>query len=195
MQIAHGSRSKGRRLVCPIAAFHIDQRWHMDNALRRQQQEEHEAQTVGRHGYNSKLPTCQELYHVKTLHLLDTLLEATAQNTLVAIAAYSTSCGIYKSFLEVAQCVRDEEQERNGSVVFVRHDVSTEYDGPSDISQLYRIKSVPMILLLNRDGAVVDTTRPIASIRQRYRQRDRIEHELNDMKHSLKSMISHHQAM
>ena len=154
----------------------------MDNALRRQQEAESEARRVAQN------TSTAGLYHVKTLHLLDTLLEATHQDTLVAIAAYCTSCGIYKRFLEVVETVCDEQQH----VVFVRHDVITEYDGPSDISQLYRIKSVPVILLLNRDGAVVDTTRPIASIRQHIRHRDVIENELNEMRHSITSKILHH---
>lgn len=167
----------------------------MDNALKRQQEAELEAKSVARAGSISRRvgqqasPHRGELYHVKTLHLLDTLLESADPNALIALAAYSTSCGIYKRFLESTESVRDEHQ---GAVVFVRHDVVTEYDGSSDISQMYRIKAVPVVLLLNRDGAVVGTTRPIASIRQRYRHRDRIEDELRDMRHSLISLLSNH---
>ena len=161
----------------------------MYNALRRQQESECEARRVAQTGLTG---TTKGLYHVKTLHILDTLLEATRPDTLVVIAAYRTSCGMYKRFLELAESVWDEQEDPTSPVIFVRHDVSTEYDGPSDISQLYRIKAVPVILLLNRDGAVIDTTRPIASVRQHYRHRDRIEHELNETRISLVSKIAHH---
>lgn len=159
----------------------------MDNALRRQQEAECEARRVAQTG----LTDTTGLYHVKTLHLLDTLLEAIRPDTLVAIAAYRTSCGIYKRFLEMAESVWDEQEDPT-SVIFVQHDVSTEYDGPSDISQLYRIKSVPVILLLNKDGAMIDTTRPIASLRQHHRHSDRIEHEMNETRSSLLSKIAYH---
>jgi len=158
----------------------------MDNALKRQHEAECEARRVAQTGV-----TGSGLYHVKTLHLLDTLLDATQPNTLVAIAAYSTSCGLYKRFLEVAESVSEELQDTT-PVVFVRHDVISEYDGPSDISQMYRMKSVPVILLLNSDGAVIDTTRPLENLRQHIRDRDRIEFELNATRYSIISKIAYH---
>ena len=131
-------------------AFHIDHRHHMNLAWERQAKED---ELLLPTTLQNDINKAGAVLPVKNLHHLELLLEA-AGGRLAILTLYSASCGVCKETRRVFQQLCAESHRQLARTVFLEHDVFDEFDSPSDLARLYRIKSVPQVLFFI-DGALV----------------------------------------
>eukprot|EP00898_Chlorokybus_atmophyticus_P000017 jgi/Chlat1/1015/Chrsp109S01444 len=137
-----------------VAAIKIDRRQHLEQAYKRQQEDEAllaEADVTCPVECVREVRTCKEFDHV--------LEEAQAHNQLVVVDFYNSSCGACKyiapQFVKLCKQTGGGGESDIDPVSFVKHNVRDEYDDLTDIAQLYGIKVVPMFAFF-KDGARVD---------------------------------------
>eukprot|EP00204_Picochlorum_oklahomense_P002767 CAMPEP_0118797552 /NCGR_PEP_ID=MMETSP1161-20130426/92_1 /TAXON_ID=249345 /ORGANISM="Picochlorum oklahomensis, Strain CCMP2329" /LENGTH=165 /DNA_ID=CAMNT_0006724749 /DNA_START=167 /DNA_END=664 /DNA_ORIENTATION=+ len=157
----------------------------MNIALERQ---EREHESILR--FASSTEPHQTLFHLKTNHGIETLFEAAGSERLIVVVVYTSSCGVCSRVLKAVDAVRKEYADHSG-VLFCKHDAQTEYDTRSDVSQLYRITSVPTILFF-ADGALVRRSNPIRDVREGFGRRSSldIEKELNCLSSTVSAMVA-----
>lgn len=177
-------RQQQRRCHTAIHAFKIDRKYHMNIALQRQ---EREHESILRFASSTEPQT---LFHLKTLHGFETLFEAVGSERLIVVVVYTSSCGVCSRVLKAVDAVRKEYTEHTG-VLFCKHDAHTEYDTRSDVSQMYRITSVPTILFF-ADGALVQRSNPIRDVREGFGRRSSvdIEKELSCLSSTVSAMVA-----
>ncbi|PSC71718.1 thioredoxin-like chloroplastic [Micractinium conductrix] len=85
-------------------------------------------------------------------HLERILEEATGQ--LVVLTVYSRSCGICKEVVRELEGICHESRQQRARIVFLTHDMNDEFDWPSDLARMYKLRSAPRFLFFI-DGAMV----------------------------------------
>ncbi|GMH35496.1 hypothetical protein BSKO_03364 [Bryopsis sp. KO-2023] len=119
-----------------VQCLKIDRGKHLENAWRRQQDEE------ARLCREMKGLSGKSVVEVKSLNQHDTVLDK-AGNSLVVVFFYSRACGSCKEVLKSYEALSQEYRRQNASVIFTKHDVLDEFDHRSDITRMYQVRAVP----------------------------------------------------
>ncbi|GIL77074.1 hypothetical protein Vretimale_3145 [Volvox reticuliferus] len=136
-----------RRAVVHTTALHIDRRGALEAAWRRQEEAEARKQRLSTDIDEGRLITVPDTAG------LDAVIEQ-AGSQLVVVFMYSRQCGVCKDAARRFEQLRNEAHRAKARVVFVQHDVETDYGDKSDLSRFYNVRAVPCFLFFD-GGAVV----------------------------------------
>ncbi|GLC37447.1 hypothetical protein PLESTB_001584800 [Pleodorina starrii] len=138
-----------RRCCVRATALHIDRRSGLESAWRRQEEAEARQERFTTDIAEGNLITVPDAAG------LDTVIER-AGSQLVVVFLFSRQCGVCKDAAQRFEQLRNEAHRAKARVVFVQHDVETDYGDKSDLSRLYNVRAVPCFLFFD-GGAVVST--------------------------------------
>ncbi|GFR42097.1 hypothetical protein Agub_g2939 [Astrephomene gubernaculifera] len=162
------------------SALNIDRRGALDAAWKRQEEAEARHKRITSDISEKKLITCPDAPS------LDIVLEQ-AGSALVAVFVYSRQCGVCKDAAKRFDQLRTEAVHAKSRIVFVQHDVETDYGDRSDISRIYNVRSVPCFLFF--DGGAVIRRLSLRDVRSLAGPRPSIQAALAEDVRRLKSTL------
>ncbi|KAG2495325.1 hypothetical protein HYH03_006595 [Edaphochlamys debaryana] len=93
------------------------------------------------------------MVEVDDAEMLDVVVDQAGSSIVIAFL-YKASCGSCKDAAQRFEQLRTEAHRTQARVVFVKHDVETDYGDASDLARLHNVRAVPCFLFLD-NGAVV----------------------------------------
>jgi len=157
LRVAPSGRGGGRPMTkqsfsqrrVSLSVLRIDRGAHLESAWRRQ--ENAEAARAAAEAAGRGVVELQNLAH------LDAISEAAGPD-VVAVCFYSRSCGACRKMKQRWAAMCSEAEYQRAGVRFLQHDVRTDYDEPSDVARLYRIRATPSFAFFS-DGSKVGEMR------------------------------------
>ena len=174
--------NRGGQARLLVEAFQIDRRKHLELAFERQEQHEKLLSRAEEDVH------ARSIVQVANLEHLERLFEA-AGGAIVVLFLHASSCGLCKDVLMELEGINKEVNKEGSRIVFLKHDIWSEYDFYSDLARYYNIKSVPKFMFFV-DGAMVKTT-GLPDSRRILRNRSEIKTTLKSERSRLRTTLRH----